>query len=832
MPSYQLSQIVDRAEWIARYPRLSREKVESTVTALVKALGDSVVVTRRDELLAFSYDATGERHWPDVAIIPETVEQVQTALAVAHQHGMPIIGRGASTNLSGGTTPLVGGMIVSFTRLNRILEVNYKERWVRVQPGVVNAELSAQLQRHGFFYPPDPGSHKVSTLGGNIAENSGGPHCVKYGVTTHHTLALQVALSDGSLVDLPRIGDTAGGIDIASLLVGSEGTLGLVTEAVLAIHPLPIAAQTALVSFKRVEDAMQSVSALVQARVRPAALELMDQESVRVAEEFVHAGYPLDVGAVLLIELDGSEREISQDIEAVRQVCEKHGALSLQVAASAQEADNLWRGRRAQYGAAARLAPHLWVQDVTVPRPRLGEMLNRVLQISEQMNLQILTVAHAGDGNLHPDIPYDPKDKELVARIKAADRAILTTCVELGGSITGEHGVGIDKAEYLPLMYSPWELEAMNELKSAFDPEGLLNPLKALWPAGSVPVLPEPKVRPASIDNLEQLQEVLLWAAKNSRNLAIRGQGLRSAIQDGTIDTVTMTNFKEVYDFDLDNLSIEVGAGMPAGELASLLHAQQVDVPGLEPFMEETVGGLVASNAPYWRHSGGHGWRDYVLALEWVDARGRVLRFGRKTMKNVAGYDVAKLMVGSGGKLGAITRVTLRLVPHHARCSFAASDLLTLDEAWGAALGLLSRADHPAGILLVRYAGQKDIRLWCASNGTKEDLREQMKNDVPGTVTFSEGEQVWEGVEKARLSAIYAAIAQGFYETGRTPATGVDLERLFANESETIYFCPENGRWEALREEGAIRHQDISHADVERLRRRVARIFDPHEMLR
>lgn len=834
MPSYQLRQTMDRSAWTSRYPRLTADQRRQVQSALIQALGGDRVVSDPDQLLAYSYDATGERHFPDVVVLPGSASDVQTAVRIANQARLPIIGRGASTNLSGGTTPVVGGMVVSFARMNQIRVVDVDNRAVRVEPGVVNADLQAQLAQLGFFYPPDPSSHRISTIGGNIAENSGGPHCVKYGVTTQHVLSLELVLADGTLLELPRVGDARMGLDLASVVIGSEGTLALVTAATLSICPLPPMTRTVLASFPTVEAATRTVSALVAARLNPSALELMDRESLRIVESYVHAGYPTEAGAVLLIELDGTLDEVERGEQAVEAVARREGALSTRRASTPVEADALWRGRRAHYGATARLAPHLWVQDVTVPRPRLAEMMDRVLSIGAEQHLLIVTAAHAGDGNLHPNIPYDPSDPDQVARLKAADRAILESCVALGGAITGEHGVGIDKAEHLPLMYNADELEAMNQVKGAFDPSGLLNPFKALWPAqpGEVAGAPDnpPDGQPA---NTEEVQALMRWTQAHSEPLAIRGQGRRRSGAPDVRRLVDTRNLTGVFDLDIENLSIEVGAGMTAGALSRLLESYGVEVPGIEPFMDDTIGGLVASNALYWRNSLGRGWRDVLLAAEWVDATGRALRFGRKTMKNVAGFDLAKLLVGSEGRMGVITRVTLRLRPVKPSLWVAESEPMTLSALWAAAERILASARRPEGLLLVKPSGTSLWELWCVDDMSQAARRQWLEETTESPLALREGMDAWLDIEQKRLHPVYQAIARDCYQRGFIPAVAPGLEWLSQVTADArVHVCPGTGWYEMMTPNpGPAVVASAVPAEAERLVDRVLRVFDPDQRL-
>lgn len=835
MPSYRLAATVDRSQLLSRYPHITPHQAEVVAESLKEALGVQAVIHDRDQLLAYSYDATGERHWPDLVVLPTSIDDVRAVMEICHRYHVPVIGRGASTNLSGGTTPLVGGVVVTFTRMNKILEIDTKHGWVRVEPGVVNLDLGEALGLKGLFYAPDPSSHRISTIGGNIAENAGGPHCVKYGVTTHHVLGLTVALADGSVVTLPRVGDTTWGIDVATPYIGGEGTLGLVVEAILAIQTKPDVVQTVLASFARLSDAVRTVSRVVAANLSPSALELLDRESIRIVEGFVHAGYPLDADAVLLIELDGSATEVAKAVQAVSQICLAEGALACDVAKDTAQAEQLWRGRRAHYGAAARLAPHLWVQDVTVPRPQLLEMMNRVLGIAEKQRLVIVTAAHAGDGNLHPSIPYDPADADQVRRMKIADRAILEACVDLGGSITGEHGIGIDKAEHLPLMYTPWELDVLEGIKAAFDPLGIMNPLKALWPAGPLPdEQPPPAERPLQVSSEGEVQDAMRWSRAHSEPLSIRGQGRRSGPEPTTHWVLSMQGFDQIHDLDLDNGTVEVGAGLAAGTLARILAASGMEVPGLAPFMDDTVGGLVASNATVWRPGHGHGWRDWILRGSWVDARGRFLQFGTKTMKNVAGYDVSKLLVGSAGHLGAITRLTLRMRPLDESIVTAVTAAMPVHDALAVVQHIAQWSERPDGMLVVAKPGEEGVHLWCVGSFSAV-RRAQLVESVPVAVVFETGQDAWLLLERERLHRAYDALARGTYWAGRVPLGRVDERAVFSakDHEHAVFFCPDQHWYEKMgdRSKPEPVWPKAESALVDRLRERILRVFDPEQLL-
>lgn len=644
-----------------RPPGPDPEQRRRLVAELAAIVGPSNVLHEPSELIAYSYDATGERYWPDAVVIPEKPEQVGPVLAVIARYGLPVIGRGAATNLSGGTIPLVGGVVVSMARLKRIVRIETDALRMIAEPGVVNAEAQAALARFGLFYPPDPASHRISTLGGNVSENSGGPHCVKYGVTTNHLIGVAGYLVDGTPVRLERR-DLPGELDLTGLVCGSEGTLMLLTETDLAVRPLPQGTATLLVTYPDPESALRTVSRLIAEHVEPSCLELLDQASIRLVEAFVHAGYPTDAGAVLLIEVEGDAETRRQAEQRIAELAQKDGALTLRAARNQAEADRLWLGRRSAYGALARHSKHVWVQDVTVPRPKLADMLAEVIRIGERHHVNIITVAHAGDGNLHPNISFNPADPEEVGRMRAADREILQACVARNGSITGEHGIGIDKLENLALMYGPEELDMMVRMKRVFDPEGRLNPFKAVLTPTSVPPAEGPRAPHWAPADDAEVAEAVREAIATGTRLQIVGAAHRVPRLPGR-QALETGRLAGIEDLDVENLTAVVRAGTPVGALAAELarHGLEWPVDAWDP--AETVGGVVAAALPTFRRQGAGPVRDNVLGVRIVTGEGRALRFGRPTIKNVAGYDMTKLVVGSWGRLGVATAVILKLRP-------------------------------------------------------------------------------------------------------------------------------------------------------------------------
>lgn len=443
------------------------------------AVGSEHVRSARHELLAYAYDATGEKYAPHAVAYPATAAEVAACVRAARQHGVPLVPRGGGTNLSGGTLPVHGGLVLHFVRMQRILDIDLPNRRCRVEPGATNLSLSQALAPLGYYYAPDPSSQKVSTIGGNIAENAGGPHCLKYGVTTGHVLAIQVCTAEGELIWLGSPLEEHPGLDLTGVFCGSEGTMGVVTEAVVRILPLPEGYRTALAIFADLDACSRTVSAIIAAKIIPAAMELMDRPSLKVCRDSGYTVFPEGAEAALVVEVDGIDADLDTEIEQIAAICREYGA-TVHMAKDAATRAQLWHGRRSMGGSLARLSPYMWTQDVTVPRNLLADMIREVNALAEKYGLQVATVAHAGDGNLHPAIPFDLHDEEMRARVKALDAEIINACIRLGGSITGEHGVGIDKLQGMELSFTPAQLGYMHTVRLTLDPTSMMNPGKNL----------------------------------------------------------------------------------------------------------------------------------------------------------------------------------------------------------------------------------------------------------------------------------------------------------------------------------------------------------------
>lgn len=429
----------------------------------------------------YAFDAyTLEKALPGVVVLPRTTEQVAAIARLCRQNGVPLVPRGAGTGLAGGALAHPNEVLVCLSRMNRVLDIDLPNRRLRAQAGAINIQLTKAVAPDGYLYAPDPSSQGACTLGGNIANNSGGPHTLKYGVTVNHIRAVQVVLPDGEIVEM-SVDDA--GYDLVGIVVGSEGTLGIVTEATVNIVRAPEAVRTLLAVCSTIDDATNLVSEIIGAGILPAALEMIDKTILRVVEETYKLGLPTDAGAVLLIEVDGPEAGIDRQADRIRTICESGGSLSVRTAKDADERAKLWTARKKSIGTIGRLAPSCATQDGVAPRTKLPEVLRQIADIATKYDLRIANVFHAGDGNLHPCVLFDERNPEEVKRVLAAGGDILRACVAAGGSLTGEHGIGIEKQEFLSLVFSPDDLDTMAKIRSVFNPDGLLNPGK-LFPSG------------------------------------------------------------------------------------------------------------------------------------------------------------------------------------------------------------------------------------------------------------------------------------------------------------------------------------------------------------
>ncbi len=453
-----------------------KDEIASALRGIVPGEG---VIVNDDELRPYESDGlTAYRQMPLIVVLPETTEQVSRVLRYCHDNGIKVVPRGAGTSLSGGALPLRDGIVLGLGKFNRILSVDYDNRVAVVQPGVTNLAISDAVGEEGFYYAPDPSSQIACTIGGNIAENSGGVHCLKYGMTTNNVLGLELVLVDGEVIRIGGPHMDAEGYDLLGLLTGSEGLLGVVTEVTVRILPKPETARALLVGFPSSEDAGACVAGVIGAGIIPAGMEMMDRPAIHAAEDFVHAGYPLDVEALLIVELDGPEAEVDYLIARVEEIAKANKAVGCRISQDDAERARFWAGRKAAFPAVGRISPDYYCMDGTIPRGRLPEVLSRMNALSKKYGLRVANVFHAGDGNLHPLILYDANEPGELENAEKFGADILKLCVEVGGVLTGEHGVGVEKRDLMPAMFSEDDLKQQQRVKCAFDPQNLLNPGK------------------------------------------------------------------------------------------------------------------------------------------------------------------------------------------------------------------------------------------------------------------------------------------------------------------------------------------------------------------
>lgn len=454
---------------------------QTLVLRLKSFLPESALITEPEQLRAFECDAlSAYQCLPWVVALPDTIEQVQELLSLCGSLGVPVVARGAGTGLSGGAIPLYNGVLLSLARFQKILEIDADNRLARVQPGVRNLAISQAAAPFGLYYAPDPSSQIACSIGGNVAENSGGVHCLKYGLTTHNILRLKVVTMAGELITLGGHGLDGPGYDLLALMCGSEGMLGVIVEITVKLLPIPERAQVVMAAFDDIGKAGNAVAAIIASGLIPAGLEMMDRAIIKAAEDFVHAGYPLTAEAILLCEMDGSAEQVRADLQQAVEVLQTEGASETRVAGTEQERQQMWAGRKAAFPAVGRISADYYCMDGTIPRRYLARVLTQIGELSNRFGLPVANVFHAGDGNLHPLILYDANRENDLYKAEQLGGEILKLCVAAGGTITGEHGVGVEKINYMCLQFSQDELTLFHAVKRAFDPQGLLNPGKAI----------------------------------------------------------------------------------------------------------------------------------------------------------------------------------------------------------------------------------------------------------------------------------------------------------------------------------------------------------------
>lgn len=449
------------------------------IKQITEIAGKENVAEDKETRICYAYDATNIHHLPDLVVFPRTPQHISGILKLANEYRFPVVPRGAGTGFTGGTIPVEGGVVLVLTKMNKILKIDQENLLAVVEPGVITYDFQQEVEKIGLFYPPDPASLKSSTLGGNVAECAGGPRAVKYGVTKDYVLGLEVVLPTGEVISVGvQTVKSVVGYDLTKLMVGSEGTLGVITKIILRLIPLPKAKRTMLVIFPTIESAATSVSQIISSRIIPTTLEFMDNATIRCVEDYLHMGLPVDAGALLIIEVDGAPEALNGEVEEIRKICQANQAMEIKVAKDKQEAEDLWKARRAVSSAVVKLNPTKINEDVTVPRSKVADILRRTEAISKKYGLIIVNFGHAGDGNIHVNVLIDKRKPGEMEKAHAAVKEIFQSALDLGGTLSGEHGIGITKAPYLPLELGDMGIEVMKRIKKAFDPNNILNPGK------------------------------------------------------------------------------------------------------------------------------------------------------------------------------------------------------------------------------------------------------------------------------------------------------------------------------------------------------------------
>lgn len=676
------------------------------IEELTKIVGADSVLHQPDEVLVYEYDASFDTHTPDVVVLPRTSQQVSQIVKLAAQHNLPLVARGAGTGLSGGAVPLQGGILIVLTRMTDIKSLDVRNRRAVVEAGVINLDLVTAAGKQGYTYAPDPGSGKVATIGGNINSNAGGPHCLAYGVTANHVVGLQLVLPNGEIIETGSPLTDSIGYDLTGVLVGSEGTLGIVTEATTQLMSQAEAVRTVLVVFEtNIKDASEAVSDIIAQGIVPTAMEMMDGMVCRAVEEAVHAGYPENAAGVLLIEVEGVVDGLDDTMAKIEEICRHHNAAEVHHATTETERAALWTGRKSALGAMGRIAPNYYLEDAVVPRHKLPDVMALVNQTAKKYNLPIGNFFHAGDGNIHPTILFDRRDPDASGRARKAADEIMVACINAGGTASGEHGIGTEKQDYMASLYNQDDLDAMADLKACFNPDGRLNPGK-IFPKTYQPSVINQQTTPGNnkskivthqskiINHLEsvvgaanilvdetagdtvlvkpgsvaEVSALLHYA--NEAGLSVSPQGGQTkrllgnaSKSDLVVSTERLTEIIEHYPSDL---TAAFQAGITLAEANKALSKTKQMLPLDAPLSgQATLGGIVAAGplAAGLRRTAYGTVRDMLLGVQFVRPDGRVVRRGGMVVKNVAGYDLSRLQYGAMGTLGLITQVNLKLSP-------------------------------------------------------------------------------------------------------------------------------------------------------------------------
>ncbi len=610
---------------------------------LIKIVGPEGVLTDELSLALYAYDCSISRTRPEGVVLITRREQIAPVLRVLYQYHIPFVPRASSTNHAGSCVPLQGGVVLSLTGLDRILQINVNEQFARVEPGAIVGDLQEQLAPLGYFYAPDPASQRICTFGGNVAQNASGARCLKYGGTLDHILEAEFVLPDGTEVTVSR---QESGPDFVGLLCGSEGTLGVLTQLKVRILPATKHIRTFLISFPSLQNSVETVRDLTAHGIIPRCVEAMDQLTAQHIEAFSQAGYPTHAEALLVLELDGDPAAVEKEETLVTQICRQHQSLEIRCAQTQQERDLLWKGRQNAFAAMTRLAPNVMVGDGTVPRSNLPRALARVQQVLQENNVRAGLLFHAGDGNFHPHLLFDERNQLQTVQTTRVMRKILEICVDEQGTLSGEHGIGVEKRALMAYEYEADTLAAMARIKQALDPQNLSNPLKIL------PHQFAEKARVAGVLhlNIQVLQDALLSFIHSKTPFVICGQNTQLQTKHKAVLSAQM--LQEIIEIDTTNFTATVQAGVTLSTLTKAL--RKAGVYSILPTCKGTLGGAFCSGKfpQFYTH---------VIGIEALLPDGSCIHYGGKLMKNAAGYHLTRLFAGSQGTLGLVTQLTFKV---------------------------------------------------------------------------------------------------------------------------------------------------------------------------
>lgn len=733
------------------------------------------------ELIVYERDAGIDVGKPDAVVYPENENEVKKLVQIAKKLKFRLVPRTSGTSLSGGPVPAQGGIVVKFSRKKEILSTDFFERKTIVQPGVINLELNEYLNDNGYFFPPDPASQRASAIGGNVAENAGGPLCFKYGVTSHYVLGMNVVLTDGEIYKLGGHAPDFPGYDLIGFFVGSEGTLGIFTEFILKFNKQQPSKGTLLAVFDDLGDAARGVSMIIARGLKPATLELMDKNMIKIVEDYVQIGLPTDADAILIIDVEGYETSIEPQADRLIQTLKEAGARDLKFAVDPEERAAIWFARKSAAGAISRLKPFHYIVDVVVPRSKLPVLIKKAREIVESYGLTSGTLAHAGDGNLHPEILLDLDEEQIKKAIEAAKK-IATLCVNEEGTITGEHGVGLEKKDYMNIMFTNDELMTMKSLKDNLDPENIMNPGKIF-----------PDVINGRTRNFPDYVEKISNVLKNSTKIQPIGNSTR--VKPFVENTLKIDG--DIVEFLPEDLMLVVKAGTRIDEIKKFVEENNLYFPHSAPSEFSTIGGSIGlnQNSPEALKYGAL--KNRVLSMTIVRSDGVPLRFGAKVIKNVAGYDVPKLFFGSLGTLGVIADVILKLepIPQIVKYfEFKSSNLNEFRE--------ILESVHKNSLLLSALVLSKDgneYQMNLTIDGYEKDFEEEIKI-LPGDLreVYTNPVEIWrKGVfSKYKLGLAWRAIFINLDYFLDNPETVIDWG------NQTIYTSKINERTKQMVEYG------------------------------